>query len=152
MATMLSHYMQEEHGGEESWVPFSVVPVPDPAGLRSVNAITAVGDCTMHVFAAIEGSEEEIYPPTINEIAQEQRLDRNLGKFFRPNTKVENKERFFSLRVIDSTEVIVYKDTRLVVPMSLQAKVVQWYHHYLIHPGHTRIEETIAATLYWRLL
>ena len=36
--------------------------------------------------------------------------------------------------------------------MSLQAKVVQWYHHYLMHPGHTRLEETIAATMYWRFL
>ena len=95
MATILSHYMQEQHGGKESWAPFLVVPVPDPAESRSVNAISAVEDCTMHVFATVEGSKEEIYPPTINEIAQEQRLDRTLGKFFRPNPKVDNKESFF---------------------------------------------------------
>ena len=91
MATILSHYMQEKHGGKESWAPFSVVPIPDPAESRSVHAILAVEDCTLQVFMNVEGSEEEIYSPTINEIAEEQRLNCNLGKFFRPNTKVKNK-------------------------------------------------------------
>ena len=50
---------------------------------------------------------------------------------------------------MDGIQVLVHKDTRLVVPTPLQAKIVQWYHHYLLHPGHTRLEETIAATLYW---
>ena len=27
-----------------------------------------------------------------------------------------------------------------------------WYHHYLQHPGHTRLEHTIAATMYWKSL
>ena len=138
MATILSHYMQGMHGGENAWAPSSVVPVPDPAESRSVNAILAVEDCTLQVFTNVKGSEEEIYPPTINEIAQEQPLDHKLRKFFRPNTKVENKESFFSLRVIDSTEVIVYKETQLIVPMSLQAKVVQMGFHprsrtYILH-------------------
>jgi hypothetical protein len=25
-----------------------------------------------------------------------------------------------------------------------------WYHHYLQHPGHTRLEETMNATIYWK--
>jgi hypothetical protein len=25
-----------------------------------------------------------------------------------------------------------------------------WYHHYLQHPGHTRLEETMQATMYWK--
>jgi hypothetical protein len=27
---------------------------------------------------------------------------------------------------------------------------VMWYHHYLQHPGHTRLEETINAAMYWK--
>ena len=95
MATILSHYMQGTYGGKDTWAPFLVVLVPDPAEPCSVNAILAVEDCMLQIFTNVEGSEEEIYLPTINEIAQEQRLDRKLGKFFRPNTKVKNKERFF---------------------------------------------------------
>jgi hypothetical protein len=25
-----------------------------------------------------------------------------------------------------------------------------WYHHYLQHPGHTRLEETMKAAIYWK--
>jgi hypothetical protein len=25
-----------------------------------------------------------------------------------------------------------------------------WYHHYLQHPGHTRLEETIKSAIYWK--
>jgi hypothetical protein len=25
-----------------------------------------------------------------------------------------------------------------------------WYHHYLQHPGHTCLEETMKATIYWK--
>jgi hypothetical protein len=27
---------------------------------------------------------------------------------------------------------------------------VLWYHHYLQHPGHTQIEETMKTTMYWK--
>ncbi len=25
-----------------------------------------------------------------------------------------------------------------------------WYHHYLQHPGHTRLEETMKSAIYWK--
>jgi hypothetical protein len=25
-----------------------------------------------------------------------------------------------------------------------------WYHHYLEHPGHTRLKETMKAAIYWK--
>ena len=28
--------------------------------------------------------------------------------------------------------------------------VHSWYHHYLQHPGHTRLEETLCAAMYWK--
>ena len=27
---------------------------------------------------------------------------------------------------------------------------MQWYHHYLQHPGHARLEETLGAAMYWK--
>ncbi len=33
---------------------------------------------------------------------------------------------------------------------SLQRRTVMWYHHYLQHPGHTRLKETINAAMYWK--
>ena len=34
--------------------------------------------------------------------------------------------------------------------MALQHRAVSWYHHYLQHPGHTRLEETLRAAMYWK--
>ena len=45
-------------------------------------------------------------------------------------------------------DLICFKD-KIVVPKSLQSRIVQWYHEYLGHPGINRTEETIAQHLYW---
>ena len=41
-----------------------------------------------------------------------------------------------------------YKD-KIVVPIKMQKKVVEWYHNRLLHPGHTRTEETISQHFWW---
>lgn len=104
------------------------------------------------LFANISSDEEEIYPPTVLEIAEEQRRSRLYKDYFKLNKKSSKRElsKRISLVVIDDTEVLVYDKTRLVVPSTdLQSRVVQWYHHYLQHPGHTRLEETISAVMWW---
>ena len=41
------------------------------------------------------------------------------------------------------------KNSRIYVPKILRHDVLTWYHHYLCHPGATRLEKTIAATMTW---
>ena len=41
-----------------------------------------------------------------------------------------------------------FKD-RIYVPLKMQKRVVEWYHNRLLHPGHTRTEETISQHLWW---
>ena len=38
----------------------------------------------------------------------------------------------------------------MVIPEVLQHRAVSWYHHYLQHPGHTRLEETIYIAMHWK--
>jgi hypothetical protein len=33
---------------------------------------------------------------------------------------------------------------------SLRHRAVRWYHHYLQHPGHSRLEETMRSVMYWK--
>ena len=55
-----------------------------------------------------------------------------------------------TVKVFDKTDVLVYGEKRLVIPnKQMQTNIVAWYHHYLQHPGETRLEETIKATMYW---
>jgi hypothetical protein len=51
--------------------------------------------------------------------------------------------------LVENTKVLC-KDGKLVIPKSLQKQVVQWYHHYLQHPGHVCLEETLSAAMYWK--
>jgi hypothetical protein len=93
-----------------------------------------------HVFAS-HSDDEEIFPITVKEIAEEQKKD----KMFKTLTKSDKYETL----LIENIKVLC-KDGKLVIPKSLQKQVVQWYHHYLQHPGHTRLEETLRAAMYWK--
>jgi hypothetical protein len=36
-----------------------------------------------------------------------------------------------------------------MISASLRHRAVSWYHHYLQHPGHLRLEETMRSVMYW---
>jgi hypothetical protein len=53
------------------------------------------------------------------------------------------------LQLIEETKVLC-KNGKLVIPASLQHRAVAWYHHYLQHPGHSRLNETMRSMIYWK--
>ena len=96
-----------------------------------------------NVFANTE-TEDNIYPVTVSEIAANQHLDKTLKTFF----KKEDLKGRIICKVIDDVDILVYDNKRMCIPVSLTDRVVQWYHHYIQHPGHTRLEETLKAVMY----
>ncbi len=42
------------------------------------------------------------------------------------------------------------KHGKLMIPASLRHRAVSWYHHYLQHPGHLHLEETMRSAMYWK--
>ena len=98
------------------------------------------------VFASSGKEEqEEIYPLTVTEIADAQRADKHLRKFFK---RGGDKASTFEVSLVEETKVLT-ENSKLVIPKSLQKRAVMWYHHYLQHPGETRLEETLRATMTW---
>ena len=93
-----------------------------------------------HVFAN-RSEEDEIYPLTVKDIAEEQRKDKTL--------RAINEDDKYKVLLIENIKVLC-KDEKLVIPKSLQARTVAWYHHCLQHPGHSRLEETLRAAMYWK--
>ena len=85
--------------------------------------------------------EDVIYPLTVKEIALAQERDLVLKKL----TKMEK----YSTHLVEDTEFLC-KDGKMVIPKVLQIRAVHWYHHYLQHPGHTCLEETLNAVMYWK--
>ena len=79
------------------------------------------------VFANTQ-EEESIYPLTITEIAEAQTEDADL--------KALAKADKYEKKLVDDT-LVYCKDGKLVIPKPLQRCAVEWYHHYLQHPGST---------------
>jgi hypothetical protein len=96
------------------------------------------------VFAN-HGEEDKIYPLKIIEIAKSQNRDRNLKIYYKRNAKTPEKGMSFQL--IENAKGLC-KDDKLIIPASLQHRAVSWYHHYLHHPGHSRLEETTRSKRY----
>jgi hypothetical protein len=103
-------------------------------------------ECNLNIIFANHSKEEEIYPLTTPEIANAQKADSKLKHCFKRNA-VLNKG--LEVRLVDDT-LIVCQDGRMIIPKPFQRHAVLWYHHYLQHPGHTRLEETMKATMYWK--
>ncbi len=92
------------------------------------------------VFAN-HSKEDVIHPLTGKEISLAQERDLVLKKL----TKMEK----YSTHLVEDTEVQC-KDGKMVIPKVLQCRAVSWYHHYLQHPGHTHLEETLHTVMYWK--
>jgi hypothetical protein len=91
-------------------------------------------------------NEDEIYPLTTVKIAVAQWADASLKHLFKRNAVIEQR---LEIKLIENT-TCVCKDGWLVIPKPLQVRAVKWYHHYLPHPGHTCLEETVNAVMYWK--
>jgi hypothetical protein len=53
------------------------------------------------------------------------------------------------IQLIEDTKVLC-KNRKVAIPTSLHQRAVKWYHHYLQHPGHSRLEETMRSVMYWK--
>ena len=106
----------------------------------------------MNSVFANHSEEEEIYPLTVKEIKEAQEIDKTLLKSFildldKCLLKTQHNEKY-NILLVENMHVLC-KDGKIVIPQSLQNRAVSWYHHYLQHPGSTRLEETLRAVMYW---
>jgi hypothetical protein len=90
--------------------------------------------------------EDEIYPLTTEELAAAQRANASLKHLFKLNAVIDQG---LEIKLIENT-TCVCKDGWLVIPKPLQVHAVKWYHHYLQHPRHTCLEETMNTAMYWK--
>jgi hypothetical protein len=89
--------------------------------------------------------EDKVYPLTLIEIADAQRKDQELKVYFMKNAKMPQQD--IGLHLIEDTKVLC-KNGKVIIPTSLWHRAVSWSHHYLQHPGHARLEETMRSMMY----
>jgi hypothetical protein len=90
------------------------------------------------------GEEDEIYPLTTIEIVEAQHKDQGVKVYYKKNAIMPKKD--VCLQLVEDTNVLC-KNGKLIILTSLQHKAVAWYHHYLQHPGHTRLEEKMKSVI-----
>jgi hypothetical protein len=73
----------------------------------------------------------------LTKIADAQYKDQELKVYYKKNAKMPQRD-----VLIEDTKVLC-KNGILMIPTSLRHREVSWYHHYLQHPGHLRLEETM---------
>ena len=100
-------------------------------------------DSMNFVFANTQ-EEDGIYPLTTAEIAAAQETDTNFLNIL----KKDKKEKYVKQLIGDIK--LYCCEGKLVIPKSLQRRAVEWFHHYLQHPGTTRLEETLRGSMYWK--
>jgi hypothetical protein len=100
----------------------------------------------MNEVFANRSEEDEIYPLTPVKIAAAQRADASLKHLFKRNAVIDQG---LEIKLIEDM-TCVCKDGELVIPKPLQVRAVKWCHHYLQHPGHTRLEEMMNTAMYWK--
>jgi hypothetical protein len=90
--------------------------------------------------------EDKIHHLTTEKIAEAQQSDASLKHLFKRNAVIDQG---FEIKLIENT-TCVCKYGQLVIPKPLQVHAVKWYHHYLQHPEHTHLKETMNAAMYWK--
>jgi len=87
------------------------------------------------------------YPLKFSLISKHQQNDKNLS------TLLQNP--FYSLKAFSGgkkTYKLICWKNKIVISLSLQEHITQWYHTYLCHPGETRTEKTISQHFTWTYL
>jgi hypothetical protein len=90
--------------------------------------------------------EDKMYPLTTVEITAAQQADASLKHLFKRNALINQR---LEIKLIENM-TCVCKESWLVIPKPLQVCAVKEYHHYLQHPGYTRLKEMMNAAMYWK--
>ena len=87
----------------------------------------------------------EKFPLSPALIAKYQKKDKALQK------RVKENPSNYGTKVIEDMTLITTNahDNAIIVPKMLQSRIVAWYHEYLVHPGGTRLEKTLAQLFWW---
>ena len=135
-----THVMSTKVESNQKWMMFSKFwsCYNETQDLDKINPIN------MNQVFANHSEEEEIYPLMLKEIVAAQKAEPVLKHHFKRNAVLEKG---VELQLVENESCICDKG-RLVIPKPLQRRAMIWYHHYLQHPGHTRLEKTMKAAIY----
>jgi hypothetical protein len=133
-------YGPVEHD-RDNWMTFTQCWCHYMETTEETGASLAQHEESMNFVFANRSEDDSIYPLTTREIAESQSKDEQLLNLASQDG--------YSTQLVENIHVLC-KNGKLVIPKDLQDRAVAWYHHYLQHPGSTRLEETLRQAMYWK--
>ena len=103
--------------------------------------------CELFAGEELERSFPQDFPLTYQEIAHHQQRDAELQQLLQTADSGYVKQPFPHG---DNSHDLITKANKIVLPRSMQAKAIRWYHETLLHPGETRTELTIGQHFTWK--
>ena len=92
---------------------------------------------------------EEVHPTSYKTIMKHQQMDKLLIEKAKSNVNDYSIKHFHGA---DKKYSLICFKGKIVIPLKLQKRLVEWYHHTLCHPGETRTELSINQHFYWKNL
>ena len=66
---------------------------------------------------------------------------------FLSRQNIKTNPTHFQKTVTEEVKMVIYKN-RIYTPKDLRTRIMKWYHHYLCHPGDSRVHKNLASILY----
>ena len=92
--------------------------------------------------------EEEQFPLDLRLVRRH--TERELNEVNSPlKTLINDNQSGYNINTIDNIELVTYQD-KIYVPKLLRRRTLEWYHHFLNHPGGDRLYHKLKTVCYWK--
>ena len=145
----------EEFGPELIYIKGENNIVADALSRLDIQPTRVLDEIQLAELYGLDDSDlpENAFPLNYKNIAKSQHDDKLLMNTLQKSLQVDNSP--YHIKVFrgggKTRELVCYKE-KIVIPVSLRLRVVQWYHLQLCHPGETRTEQTIRQHFWWPTL
>jgi hypothetical protein len=116
---------------------------------RNEDSIAKVARKSKELLAVDRGAGEGTFPLDRSLPLQKEQLKELRIRNSKLKAQLDDAESGFYRTTFDEVNLIMYQD-RIYIPHSIRDRVLDWFHHYLNHPGGDRLGNTIARCCYWK--
>ena len=92
--------------------------------------------------------DDEAFPLNLSLVRRTQQKELN-----KRNNKlqklIDDKKSGYIIITLEGVELVTFEG-KIYVPISLRQRTMEWYHHYMNHPGGERLYKTLNKVCYWK--
>lgn len=113
---------------------------------KNEEVMTPKNNQNHELFAQEISVDLDAYPLEYASIAEEQKKEIEASDKIKKLLK--DKTSGYYKTDLEGHEIMMYKKC-IYVPKALRGRLIRWYHHFLCHPGATRLTKTLQQICYW---